>query len=31
VPGPQAIGQGFGGKVVRAGKVMHGKTSSIPA
>jgi anthranilate synthase/aminodeoxychorismate synthase-like glutamine amidotransferase len=27
--GHQAIGQAFGGKVVRAGKVMHGKVSSI--
>ena len=27
--GYQAIGQAFGGKVVRAGQVMHGKTSSI--
>lgn len=27
--GHQAIGQVFGGKVVRAGKVMHGKTSAI--
>jgi anthranilate synthase/aminodeoxychorismate synthase-like glutamine amidotransferase len=27
--GHQAIGQAFGGKVVRAGKVMHGKTSQI--
>ena len=27
--GHQAIGQAFGGKVVRAGRVMHGKTSSI--
>ena len=27
--GMQAIGQVFGGKVVRAGKVMHGKTSAI--
>jgi anthranilate synthase component 2 len=27
--GHQAIGQAFGGKVVRAGKVMHGKTSLI--
>jgi len=27
--GHQAIGQAFGGKVVRAGKVMHGKTSVI--
>ena len=27
--GHQAIGQAFGGKVVRAGKVMHGKTSRI--
>ena len=27
--GHQAIGQAFGGKVVRAGQVMHGKTSSI--
>jgi anthranilate synthase/aminodeoxychorismate synthase-like glutamine amidotransferase len=27
--GHQAIGQAFGGKVVRARKVMHGKTSAI--
>jgi len=27
--GHQAIGQAFGGKVVRAAKVMHGKTSPI--
>jgi anthranilate synthase component 2 len=27
--GHQCIGQAFGGKVVRAGKVMHGKTSMI--
>jgi len=27
--GHQAIGQAFGGKVVRAGRVMHGKTSLI--
>ena len=27
--GHQAIGQAFGGKVVRAKKVMHGKTSTI--
>jgi anthranilate synthase component 2 len=27
--GHQAIGQAFGGKVVRAGRVMHGKTSRI--
>jgi anthranilate synthase component 2 len=27
--GHQAIGQAFGGEVVHAGKVMHGKTSSI--
>jgi len=27
--GHQAIGQAFGGKVVRAGKVMHGKVSRI--
>ncbi|MCH8552596.1 MAG: aminodeoxychorismate/anthranilate synthase component II [Natronospirillum sp.] len=27
--GHQAIGQAFGGKVVRAGQVMHGKTSPI--
>lgn len=27
--GHQSIGQVFGGKVVRAGKVMHGKTSAI--
>ena len=27
--GHQAIGQAFGGKVVRAGRVMHGKTSPM--
>jgi anthranilate synthase component 2 len=27
--GHQSIGQAFGGKIVRAGKVMHGKTSPI--
>jgi anthranilate synthase/aminodeoxychorismate synthase-like glutamine amidotransferase len=27
--GHQAIGQAFGGKVVRAGRVMHGKTSPV--
>jgi len=27
--GHQAIGEAFGGKVVRAGTLMHGKTSSI--
>ncbi|GAC42482.1 anthranilate synthase component II [Paenibacillus popilliae] len=27
--GHQAIGQAFGGEVVRAGRLMHGKTSSI--
>ncbi len=27
--GHQAIGQVFGGKVVRAGRIMHGKTSAI--
>jgi anthranilate synthase/aminodeoxychorismate synthase-like glutamine amidotransferase len=27
--GHQSIGQAFGGKVVRAGRVMHGKTSPI--
>src|SRR5207247_2008138 len=27
--GHQAIGQAFGGKVVRAGRLMHGKTSPI--
>ena len=28
--GHQALGQVFGGQVVRAGRVMHGKTSLIP-
>ena len=27
--GHQAIGQAFGGRVVRAGRIMHGKTSPI--
>lgn len=27
--GHQAIGQAFGGKVIRAGRIMHGKTSRI--
>jgi anthranilate synthase component 2 len=27
--GHQGIGQAYGGKVVRAGRIMHGKTSSI--
>ncbi|WP_133491961.1 aminodeoxychorismate/anthranilate synthase component II [Alcanivorax sp. 24] len=27
--GHQSLGQAFGGKVVRAGQVMHGKTSSV--
>jgi anthranilate synthase component 2 len=27
--GHQSIGQAFGGKVIRAGQVMHGKTSMI--
>jgi anthranilate synthase component 2 len=27
--GHQALGQAFGGKVVRAGRIMHGKTSPI--
>lgn len=27
--GHQSIGQAFGGKVIRAGKLMHGKTSTI--
>ena len=27
--GPQAIGQAYGGRVVRAGRIMHGKTSPI--
>lgn len=27
--GHQSIGQAFGGKIVRAGKVMHGKTSPV--
>lgn len=27
--GHQAIGQAYGGKVVRAGRIMHGKTSAI--
>ena len=27
--GHQAIGQAFGGKVVKAGRVMHGKVSSV--
>jgi para-aminobenzoate synthetase component II len=27
--GHQAIGEAFGGKVVRAGKIMHGKTSRV--
>src|SRR3954466_9154994 len=28
--GHQCIGQVFGGNVVRAGKIMHGKTSMVP-
>ena len=28
--GHQSIGQAYGGKVVRAGRIMHGKTSPIP-
>ena len=27
--GHQAIGEAFGGRVIRAGKIMHGKTSAI--
>ncbi|MGR6872684.1 aminodeoxychorismate/anthranilate synthase component II [Pseudomonas sp. HK3] len=27
--GHQSIGQAFGGKIIRAGKVMHGKTSEV--
>lgn len=27
--GHQAIGQAFGGKVIRAGRIMHGKTSPV--
>ncbi len=27
--GHQSIGQAFGGKIVRAGKIMHGKTSPV--
>jgi anthranilate synthase component II len=27
--GHQAIGEAFGGRVIRAGKVMHGKTSAV--
>jgi anthranilate synthase/aminodeoxychorismate synthase-like glutamine amidotransferase len=27
--GHQAIGQAFGGEIVRAGKIVHGKTSAI--
>jgi len=27
--GHQAVGEAYGGRVIRAGKVMHGKTSSI--
>jgi para-aminobenzoate synthetase component 2 len=27
--GHQAIGEAFGGKIVRAGRIMHGKTSAI--
>jgi len=29
MPGPQAIGAAFGGKVIRAPKIFHGKTSQI--
>ena len=28
--GHQSIGQAFGGRIVRAGEVMHGKTSAVP-
>ena len=27
--GPQSIGQAYGGRIVRAGRIMHGKTSPI--
>jgi anthranilate synthase component II len=27
--GHQAIGQAFGGKIIRAGQIMHGKTSAV--
>ena len=30
LPGHQSIGQAFGGKIVRAARVMHGKTSPHP-